>query len=60
MNKERKILKRAYAQLIAKELEEALEPKEIIEINNNKEEIRKKLLEYDLDQKLNIYREKEK
>lgn len=60
MNKERKTLKRAYAQLIAKELEEALEPKEIIEINNNKEEIRKKLLEYDLDQKLNIYREKEK
>ena len=57
MNKERKALKKAYAQLIAKELEEALDPKEIIEINNTKKEIRKKLLEYDMDIQINIYKE---
>lgn len=57
MNTERKALKKAYAQLIAKELEEALDPKEIIEINNTKKEIRKKLLEYDMDIQINIYKE---
>lgn len=50
---ERKQLKKAYAQLIAESIRENIEPKDIEEINKAKKEIRNKLLEYDINKKLN-------
>ena len=58
MNIEREELKKAYARLIAKEIQEELEPKDIMELNSAKECIRNKLLEYDMNIKLNIYKQR--
>lgn len=58
MNIERRNLKKAYARLIAKEMQEALEPKDIIYIYNEKKCIRNKLMEYDINMQKNIYKKK--
>lgn len=49
----RKELKKAYAQLITESIRDNIEPKDIEEINKAKKEIRNKLLEYDMNKKLN-------
>lgn len=58
MDIERRKLKKAYARLIAKEIQETLEPKDIIYIHNEKKCIRNKLMEYDINMQKNIYKEK--
>lgn len=49
----RKKLKKIYARLVAESIKENIEPKDIEEINKAKKEIRNKLLEYDMNKKLN-------
>lgn len=49
----RKQLKKVYAQLVAESIRDNIEPKDIEEINKAKKEIRNKLLEYDINKKLN-------
>lgn len=48
----RKKLKKEYARLVAESIKENIEPKDIDYINNAKKEIRNRLLEYDLNQRL--------
>lgn len=50
---ERKQLKKAYAQLIAESIRDNIKPKDIEKINKTKKEMRNKLLEYDMNKKLN-------
>lgn len=49
---DRKKLKKEYARLVAESIKENIEPKDIEYINNAKKEIRNRLLEYDLNQRL--------
>ena len=49
---DRKKLMKEYARLVAESIKENIEPKDIEYINNAKKEIRNRLLEYDLNQRL--------
>lgn len=49
----RKKLKKIYARLVAESIRDNIEPKDIEEINKAKKEMRNKLLEYDMNKKLN-------
>ena len=49
---DRKKLKKEYASLVAESNKENIEPKDINYINKAKKEIRNRLLEYDLNQRL--------